>query len=407
MSASRVAVLLMVNLRLCLLEIFSNPARSIISVLGIFLGTASLLVNMAFMRAMQDNIAKSLDQMGGATILVIKEKEPEDEEQELEFHRSGGLKMSEVNRIAKDIPGVESVLRFREVGWGTFRSGGKRTHGRIVAIGPDYHRIYNYQLDQGREFTPLEYQGRARVCIVGPRIGDRLFGEGEPLVGKTITIERTPCEIVGVIATKSRWDHRSRECHVPYELYKQTVGVPDKVSEVSVKVTDVSVVEEVRDAFTRQLQVAHRGVEDFEVEASLDKIKEMENASMGIRIVIGAIAFISLCVGAISIMNTMFGTIGDRIREIGLRKALGARQSDLFAQFLLEAVLLSFVGGLPGMLPGFIFTMLPENTFPFEPALSVLDYSIAAFFVAVAGLVSGLFPALKAARMEPVEALRY
>jgi putative ABC transport system permease protein len=151
----------------------------------------------------------------------------------------------------------------------------------------------------------------------------------------------------------------------------------------------------------------HRGVVDFSVETNVEKLKDMEATNAGIQVVLAAIALISLCVGSISIMNTMFGTIGDRIREIGLRKALGARRRDLFTQFLIEAVLLSAVGGVPGILLGAAFTLFPAGTFPFEPALTALDYTITILFIVVAGLSSGVFPALKAANMEPVDALRY
>ncbi len=407
MNARRLVAMLWVNLRLCMVEIFSNKVRSFISSLGIFLGATSLLVNMAFMRAMQDNITENMDQMGGATILTVREREPQDESELLEFHRSPGLRYSEVKDISQRIDGVETVVTQRDMGWRRFRARGERTHGRLKAIGERFHSLYNYEFGRGRGFTYQEYLGRSLVCVIGSRLGERLFGKGERLVGRSIVIDRAPHEVVGVIATTSRWDRRSRECHVPYELYARTAGMSDRVGEVSVKVTDVAVVERVRVELERALRRSHRGVSDFEVEANTDKIKDMENASRGLRVVIGAIAFISLCVGAVSVMNTMFGTIGDRIREIGVRKALGARQADLFTQFLLEAVLLSFVGGVPGLLAGSAFTLFPEGTFPFTPRVATLDYVISISFVFVAGLASGVFPALHAARMEPVEALRY
>ncbi|MBD3243804.1 MAG: FtsX-like permease family protein [Chitinivibrionales bacterium] len=407
MNARRLLAMLWVNLRLCMVEIFSNKVRSFISSLGIFLGATSLLVNMAFMRAMQDNIAQNMDQMGGATILTVREREPQDEGELLEFHRSPGLRYSEVKQIADSINGVEGVITQRDMGWRTYRAQGDHTHGNLKAIGSDFHALYNYEIGPGRTFTREEYEGRSLVCIIGTRLGERLFGDDERLVGRTIIVDRIPHEVIGVIKTASRWDRRSRECHVPYKLCARTIGIPDRVGEVSVKVTGISVVERVRVELERAVRRSHRGVTDFEVEANLDKIKDMQNASMGIRVVIGAIAFISLCVGAVSVMNTMFGTIGDRIREIGVRKALGARQSDLFTQFLLEAVLLSFVGGVPGLLVGTAFTLFPEGTFPFTPRIDTFDYAISAAFITVAGVASGVFPALHAARMEPVEALRY
>ena len=225
MSAGRVTAMVLVNLRLCLVEIFSNRVRSFISSLGIFLGTASLLVNMAFMRAMQDNIAKNMDQMGGASIITVRTREAEDEQEELAFHRSEGLRLSEVEAIAARLEGVETVIRQRDLGWQRLRGEGERSHGHVVAIDPDHYGLFNYEIDKGRPFTREEFKGRARVCIIGPDIGERLFENATDYVGHTVVVERTPCEVVGVLKTGSRWDRRSRECHVPYELYRRIVGV--------------------------------------------------------------------------------------------------------------------------------------------------------------------------------------
>jgi ABC-type antimicrobial peptide transport system permease subunit len=151
----------------------------------------------------------------------------------------------------------------------------------------------------------------------------------------------------------------------------------------------------------------HRGIEDFEVEINLDKIKEMQTAALGMKAVLWSIAVISLLVGGISIMNIMFATIGDRIREIGIRKALGARDDDIFAQFLIEAVTVCFLGSIPGMLLGASITLMPEGIFPFDPTLTGTDYTVAVVFTLVAGILSGLFPALRAAKLLPVDALRF
>jgi ABC-type antimicrobial peptide transport system permease subunit len=166
-------------------------------------------------------------------------------------------------------------------------------------------------------------------------------------------------------------------------------------------------IEQAKKEITNQMRILHRGVEDFELEVNQDKINEMKNASLGMKILLSAIAVISLVAGGVSIMNIMFATIEDRIREIGVRKALGARKADIFMQFIIEAVLISFVGGFLGMFLGSVITFLPESVFPIKPFLNLSDYLIALGFTLLAGVASGLFPALKAAKMQPVEALRY
>lgn len=410
MNAERVLALLAVNLRLCLLEVGSNPTRSAISALGIFLGTASLLVNIAFIRAMQDSVAREMEKMGGVTIITVTGKSAETDEEKLEFRRSPGLRLADADAVAERVPQVEMVLPQNEVGWRRVNGGGRESGGRLLAVGPDHLQAYNYEVSLGSPLTLEQHQRRERVCLVGPDIATRLFGTERDALGATVNSMggRLSLRVVGILTARDRYDSRSREILFPFSLYESTLGsVSGRTGSLYLKVRDVASVEPAKRAIETVLQELHRGVMDFAVETNVERLKDMEATSLGIRVVLGAIAFISLCVGSVSIMNTMFGTIGDRIREIGLRKALGARRRDLFAQFLIEAVLLSSVGGVPGILVGAVFTMLPRGTFPFEPDLTVLDYTITVVFIVVAGLVSGVFPAFKASRMEPVDALRY
>jgi putative ABC transport system permease protein len=213
---------------------------------------------------------------------------------------------------------------------------------------------------------------------------------------------------VGVLDTEGMHGRRTMECLFPYSLYTTKVAHPNhEVEEVALLLESVAYVDRAKRELYRAIKTEHRGVEDFEIDAGYDKIKEMEIASRGMKVILWSIAAISLLVGGVSIANIMFATIGDRIREIGIRKALGAKSHDLFVQFVIEAVLVCLVGGGPGMLLGGAVTFIPEGTFPFEPALTVADYAAALTFTIAAGLFSGLFPALRAARMQPVEALRY
>jgi len=407
-SAERVVRLVQVNLKLCMLEILSNAARSIISALGIFLGTASLLVNIAFIRAMQENVSRELEQMGGVTIITVVAKEAESDEDKLEYRRSPGLRFSDADDILARVPRVKAFLPQKEVGWRRVRGAGRDSGARLTAIGPDHLTAYNYTIAHGSPITREQHGRRERVCLVGPDLATRLFGSEKDALGAGVMVDRLNLRVVGVLETRSRYDSRSRELLFPFSVYETSIGsASGSTGQLMMQVGSVDDIEPATRQIESVLRDVHRGVTDFNVETNVDKLKDMQAASMGIRVVLAAVAIISLLVGSISIMNTMFGTIGDRIREIGLRKALGARRKDLFTQFLIESVLLSAVGGVPGMLLGAAFTMLPKGTFPFEPDLTVLDYPLTVLFIVCAGLTSGVFPALRAARMEPVDALRY
>lgn len=408
MTARRLLTVLQVNLRLCLIEIGANPTRSVISSLGIFLGTASLLVNLTFVRGMEADIQTQMEQMGGASLVTVRQIEPQDRREAVAFTRSGGLRAGTLHELAGSLEGVERVLPVVDLRWQYLRFGSRGTGSRVSAVSPGHGGIYNYVVRKGRDLEAGDFEQRRRVCLLGMELSRRLFdGETEAL-GQRVTLRGVPFTVVGILDAKDRFDRRGRELHLPWDTWAVTLGTPSvALSEAAIKIRHVDEVDAVVAALERGLLAAHRGVQDFEIEVNRDKIAEMRRASLGMRVLILAIAVISLTVGAVSIMNTMFGTIGDRIREIGVRKALGAQRIDVLLQFLAEAVLLSLVGGVPGLVLGISFTRFPEGTFPFTPRLEGSDWVVTLLFVLLAGVVSGLFPALKASEMEPVEALRF
>jgi putative ABC transport system permease protein len=358
---------------------------------------------------MQDNVSREMELMGGLTIISIVAKSAETDEEKLAYSRSPGLRISDGDALVARVPQVEMVLPQNEIGWRGVSGAGRRSGGQPIAIGPDHLTTYNYTVSLGSPISLEQHQRRERVCLIGSDIATRLFGSEKAALGGTVnTMERLSLRVVGIIETKNRYDSRARQVLFPFSVYESTVGsASGRTGTIKVKVKRIGDIAPAQQAIEATLRDLHRGVNDFSVETNVEKLKDMEATSLGIRVVLAAVAIISLLVGSISITNTMFGTIGDRIREIGLRKALGARRADVFTQFLIESVLLSAVGGVPGILLGAAFTMFPRGTFPFEPDLTVLDYTITSLFIILAGVTSGVFPALKAARMEPVDALRY
>jgi putative ABC transport system permease protein len=376
--------------------------------MGIFLGVASLLINISFIRAMQADVKTNMEKAGGLKLVTVSSVSPVSSTEKMQFQRSPGLTMQDADAALKTIPYFESVVKQKDLSWGTFKSAGKNTHGRLLAVGDGYRESYDYSLRYGRWFTRTELTNHGDVCILGSRISERLFGKGVNPVGRMITANSRSFEVIGMTFTKTAFERRSMECLIPYIAYTDYFGrESSNVDEVVLRLRDSDNAYQARTDLRKFLLSRHRGIEDFEVEISVDKIKEMQNASMGIQIVLFSIAAISLLVGGISIMNIMFATIGDRIREIGVRKALGAKRADIFIQFIIEAVAVCCVGGIPGMLLGGLITLTPAGVFPFSPQILLMDYVVAIGFTLLTGFFSGLFPALKAANMEVVDALRY
>jgi len=399
---------LIVNTKLCLIDVFSNRTRSIITSLGIFLGVASLLANLSFIRAMDDDLKNNLEMIGGLNIITVRDVEPSNKQESIAFAKSKGLTVEEVEDAVKDMRLVDAVLPVADLHWNSFKAGGREKWARLTAVGYAHGKAYNYKIDQGRWFSQEEFGQREQVCIIGAQIAENLFGKWRNPTGRKITIRSIPFRVIGTIKSESMYEQRAMECLIPYPVYTARItGAHVHIENIGLLLKDSKYAEEAQLDLTNRLLTRHRGVENFIVEVNKDKIEEKKTAALGMKIVLWSIAVISLLVGGISIMNIMFATIGDRIREIGIRKALGAQKHDIFMQFIIEAIAVCFVGGIPGMLLGAAVTLFPRGIFPFYPHLMLIDYSMAFFFTIIAGLLSGLFPALKAANMQPVEALQY
>ncbi|MFP4417235.1 MAG: ABC transporter permease [Fibrobacterota bacterium] len=404
----RTITMLSTNVRLCILEIVSNKARAFITSLGIFLGVASLLVNLAFVRAMEENLLENMERIGGLNIITAKMIEPITREEKVMFQRSPGLTVGDGQILEREIPEIVGVVKQHDFHWERFSSEGKQTGGILKAVDENFFSVYNYSVGSGRTLTPMDLQQKAQVCVVGPRLVERLYENGGDPLGKKLTVNSLTLTIVGVLSSEGMRSRRDMECLFPYSVYQEKIGgIGRAVEELALLVDGSGDIDQVRTRVANRLVALHRGVRDTEIETNADKIQEMKSAQAGIQILLWSIALISLLVGGISIMNIMFATIGDRIREIGIRKALGAQKLDIFMQFIIEAILVCAVGGIPGMLLGALITLAPQGTFPFVPQLTVADYSLAFGFTVMSGFLSGLFPALKAAEMQPVEALRY
>lgn len=408
MKSGRIKQVFFVNLKLCLLEIFTNRTRSFITTLGLFLAVTALLVNLAFIRGMDDDLKRSMEMIGGLNIITVQKVDPVTKKEKINFQKSSGLSIAEAEKIAEELPEIRSVLPSKSLGWNRFRAEGRRTWGKLIAVTPEYLNAYNYKFDIGRMISNEDMVKYKHVCMIGKQLAERLFIDPVSSIGKTIVIRNIPLKIIGIIWTKDKRNHRARECIMPYSTFAMRFSnAKTNLDQVSFLLTDSKNARNVQKKMEQLYRAYHRGAEDFTVEANIDKIKEMELASMGIKIIFWSIAIISIIVGGISIMNIMFATIGDRIREIGIHKAIGAKRYDIFIKFIIEAIVVCFVGGLPGIMLGASVTLIPEGVFPYYPRLVAGDYILAVVFVSVTGMLSGFFPALRAAYMQPVEALRY
>lgn len=408
MSLLRLLRLLSVNTHLCLIEIFSNKTRSLITSFGIFLGAVSLLANIAFIRAIDTDVKEKMTVIGGLNILTVRQKPAENNAEKRKFAKSPGLRQADAEVLKEAFPFVRTYLRHSELHWGPIFANGKSSGASLNAVDPEYMRAYKIDVNYMSPFSKKNLSEPEPVCIIGKRVAGRLFGDHESVAGKSVTINKVSFRIIGEIETEDQFSWRGWQVFMPYEFYKKKfMSSQTNPEQFEIELTSASFEQEARAVFRSKLLELHRGVEDFIVESNADKIKEMKAASAGMQVVLVCIAIITLFVGGVSIMNIMFAALGDRIREIGVRKALGANNLDVLVQFLIEAIFLCLVGGVPGLALGASVTLFPKGVFPFNPQLLTVDYIAAITFIVVTGIGSGLAPAIKAASQQPADALRY
>lgn len=401
--------LIVTNSNLCVKEVFTHYGRFIITSLGLFFGVSALLSNLSFMRGMDRQLQKDLEEMGGLSIIKIHPVEPADIHEEIAFQRSPGLTAGSIRILADSLRYIQRILPEADMHWERLYSGNERTHAQVKAYGPVHRDLYNYDMEHGRWFTEADMQAARCVCLIGSRVAQRLWNRpARELVGEEVSFRNLSFTVIGIIASQSMHSARARECLIPYSVYeKRFMGNTGIYDEIALQLSDPAMIDRATREIPFFLSSLHRGATDFELEINAEEIARQQQTQTGLRVLLLAIAIISLVIGAVSIMNIMFATIDDRIREIGIRKALGAKNADIFIQFISEAILVCCVGGIPGLSAGVILQMLPDNTFPFTPVVTGNDFVIAFLFTLLTGLASGFVPSLQAARMHPISALQH
>ena len=382
-----------------------NKVRSALTMLGIIIGVSSVILLISLGAGLQKSITAQFEKLGTGTLYVVPGK----------FGEGGGLaggsgmstnkfKFSDADRIKREInnisavtPGIESITSVE------YR-GGKRKGVIFLAIDSSFFAIGDYNVKQGRFFTENENKNAKRVVIVGQTIVEKLMGGVNPL-NKQIAVRGKKYKIIGVLEKQGSIVGQDQDNMVilPAETANRQIGF-DRPTWILVKASSNEIIPTVKKDIEKLL-LNRLTDDDFTVLTQEESLNIAEQILGIVRVVFVGIAAISLVVGGIGISNIMFVSVTERTREIGLRKAVGAAPGDIFIQFLIEAVTLSFAGGAIGLLLASIGTLaarlfMPAVVTPFAVILAI------SFSVAV-GIIFGVVPALRASKLEPIEALRY
>ena len=403
-------------------SLWLHRLRSLLTMLGIVFGVASVIAMLAVGEGASFAAQEQIRQQGSQNVIVQSVKPPPSEkssEQRTQVSEYG-ITHRDLQRIRATIPTVDVVVPGRIIRKRVWRLG-NRVDCDVLGTVPWYPQMRNHPVDSGRFFTDDEMDRAEKVCVLSAEVVNELFPL-EAAIGKTIRLENDYFRVIGVMSPQSGGSKAggavsriylplgTADHHFGELLVKEQAGSREmervEFHEVTLKVASLDKVEETA-AIVDDLLTRYHKKQDFEVIVPLTLLRQAEETARTFNIVLGAIAAISLLVGGIGIMNIMLASVTERTREIGIRRALGAKRGDIILQFIVETVILAGTGGLIGVALGVSIPWLIEWAYGMKTIVVLWSPVVAFAISALVGVVFGLYPAMRAATMDPVEALRH
>lgn len=401
-------------IREALESVLANKLRASLTILGIVIGVAAVIAMLAVGAGAQDTILGSISGIGTNLLFVFQGNLQQDVRNEQPINMADVAALGDIYQ-APHIQDVAPIVR----GTVNVNFSGESTSADLSGVTPEYELVRNYKLLEGSFITDDNVNGLASVALIGPEVADKLFGRRELITGETIRVEGQPFRVIGVLEPKGGGSFGSQDNVILIPITTARVRLlnkeRDNVDVVYVQAINAEAVPLASEEIAQILRTRHRtelGADDFTIFTQEDFLSLAGTITNVLTIFLGGIAAISLLVGGIGIMNIMLVSVTERTKEIGLRKAVGARKADILIQFLAESSLLSLIGGIIGIIFGWLIAFavgrfaIASGT-PFTPAVSLNAVLLATIFSTAVGLFFGIYPANRAAGLEPVEALRY
>lgn len=398
--------------KIALKAMVRNKMRTFLTMLGIIIGVASVIVMLAIGQGSKKSIQNQISSMGSNMIFV---RPNSDMREGVRMNASSmqTLEIADVEAIKKSCPSVSAVSP-------QVSSGGQVIYGSnnwptsMQGVNADYLSIRKLSLKDGRIFNEQELNSSSKVCVIGQTVVENLFTNGESAVGKTIRFNKIPFKVIGVLAEKGENTFGQDQDDIiiaPYTTVQKRIMAITWVQSIFTSAVSEEAsskaVDEISEALRKSHKLKSTEDDDFEVRSQAELINTFSSITNMLTILLAAIASISLFVGGIGIMNIMFVSVTERTREIGLRMAIGGREVDIMLQFLIESVMISFAGGLIGVMFGFIFAYGVSAIFGWPIAITSFSVILSFIVCLATGVFFGWYPARKASYLDPIEALRY
>lgn len=414
------------SLEIAVRALASNKLRSFLTMLGIIIGISAVIVLVSVGQGVQSMVTEQMQSIGSNLMFVMPgELEESNASMKSNFLRSANistLTLGDAMAIADpaNVPAAAAVTP-EFVGTGTVVYGNKNTQTTISGVTPSYPAVRQFDPLIGRFINESDMRASARVAVLGQTVLEDLFPVGTNPIGQDIKINRIPFRVVGVMEEKggSAFSDEDDVVFIPLTTAQERLfGARDtsgdyNVSVIYAEVTDDSQLDAAREQITRVLRKRHGLIystdkDDFSILTQADIASVLGSLSSVLTAFLGLIAAVSLLVGGIGIMNIMLVSVTERTREIGLRKAVGAKRRDILLQFLIEAIVLSLIGGAIGIAIGVSGTLLTSRTMAdLRTHISPSTILLATGFSIIVGMFFGIYPAIRAARLNPIDALRY
>ena len=399
----------------------THKLRSFLTILGVVIGVAAVIALMSVGQGTQQSILSRLEGLGSNLIFVAPGQSSVPGGQFIVRQGAGSattLTLEDAQAIAQEVPDLAAVAPSSQTNLQLIY-GSQNTRSQVIGTTLDYEQAYGLVVTDGSFLTQDQYDSAQRVAVLGPTVASQLFGTDEP-VGQVIRMGNNVATVVGVLASKGQsFGSTDNAVIIPLTTMQQMVAnslTPNgqhRVNAIVLSATDKKYVDAINAQVTSILQDRH-GIDptdptvsnDFTITTQQDLLNTVTQATNSITLLLGAIAAISLLVGGIGVMNIMLVSVLERTREIGIRKALGAKERDIWVQFLIEAATLTLTGGIAGVIIGWVVAYFIARS---GAVPSVVTPSIIILAVSVSvgiGLFFGFYPAWNASRLNPIEALR-
>ncbi|WP_319421552.1 ABC transporter permease [Pleurocapsa sp. FMAR1] len=398
------------SLKMATSTLVANKMRSSLTMLGIIIGNASVIAMVGVGQGAKNLASEQFESLGPNVMFVSAGSS---EERRTTFSQPKTLVWDDAIAIADQVPSVKEVApQISANSLITYRN--RNSSEQVIGTTPEYLTVRSFEVDRGRFFNDEDVKRNQRVVVLGSEIAERFFGQQNPL-GKKMKVKNINLEVIGVLEAKGAFlgSNQDRTVYIPLTtMASQIVGDTSpygtQVSVISIAAKDEDSIRAAKLQIENLLRLRHKitGQDDFSVGTQKDVLQIVDTITSGLTVLLAATAAISLLVGGIGVMNIMLVAVTERTKEIGLRKAIGAKEGDILWQFLIEATILSAAGGAIGTVVGVTGIVLVGTFSPLAPTISPVAIVLAVGVSGIIGLSFGVFPARAAAKLDPIVALR-